>query len=313
MLPVLISLLAWAAHVAADEGCYSSVDTSVSKGTQQYGTQQLCSTSCGSSYPYVAMKNGGTCYCLLSLLGAVSTSSLSCNVGCNGYGDVMCGGANAFTVFKNTAYTGSYSSVSSSGSLSTLLLLLSLSSTRASSSLLSLSQSSSQSTASASETTLASLTSGLLQTSSASLLDALLSSASLLLALSAAAGSLGKSSNVGPIVGGVVGGLAAVALIGVGIFFFMRLRGDDDDDDEKDIFKGPEPLRTRLAKFNSVFDMPMANPFVHPLEDDKRVSRADGLVDPRLNPAMVGRRRILEGLLADEADYLRKILGVVNP
>lgn len=36
-------------------------------------------------------------------------------------------------------------------------------------------------------------------------------------------------------------------------------------------------------------------------------------VDQRLNPAMLGERRISDGSLADEQDYSRKILRVANP
>lgn len=121
----------------------------------------------------------------------------------------------------------------------------------------------------------------------------------------------------------MVGGLAAVALIGLGVFFFMRRRNDDDDDEEfydkgaAGVTRGTGTGKSKNSKFNSAFDMPLANPFVHPSDDsaDKRMSRMTqaGLADPRLNPAMMGRRRLSEGSLADETDYSRKILAVSNP
>ena len=84
-------------------------------------------------------------------------------------------------------------------------------------------------------------------------------------------------------------------------------------------------------------DMPMVNPFLHP--DDSLTSTQlnqgsllgnsnsshnnssvhtaagkMGLVDPRTNPVMVGRRRLSEGSLDDEAIYnQRKTLHVINP
>lgn len=126
---------------------------------------------------------------------------------------------------------------------------------------------------------------------------------------------------MGPIVGGVVGGLAAVALIAGAIFFFMRRRNGDDDDEEEFYEKGAGTLNARGGsgknKLNSTFDMPMTNPFAHPTDEyaDKRMSKmtASELTDPRLNPVMMGRRRFSEGSLADETDYSRKILGVANP
>lgn len=36
-------------------------------------------------------------------------------------------------------------------------------------------------------------------------------------------------------------------------------------------------------------------------------------VDQRLNPVMLGERRLSEGSIADERDYSRKILRVANP
>lgn len=135
-----------------------------------------------------------------------------------------------------------------------------------------------------------------------------------------------KSTNAGAIAGGVVGGLAALALIGVAIFFFLRRRNAGDDDDEEDFYeKGSGSLNRGAGtgkskkgnKVNPAFDMPMSNPFAHPTDDfaDKRMSKMtqSELTDPRLNPAMMGRRRLSEGSLADETDYSRKILGVANP
>lgn len=121
----------------------------------------------------------------------------------------------------------------------------------------------------------------------------------------------------------------------------MRYRRDDDDDDEeeeyfdKPVGSAPAPLgrgntaRGSRKNKTSPLDMPMSNPFVHPLDATASLMSGTlagsgiglllsnngglGLVDPRLNPIMMGRRRLSEGLLADEADYSRKILQVANP
>lgn len=322
---------------ADDEGCFSTVDTSVSKGTLQYGSQSSCSTACGSSYPYIAMKDGGECYCLSSLPTSGETSESLCDVTCNGYGDAVCGGTDAYTVFENTVYLGSVSSSklasssssssSSASSVSSSLSLAGLLTSSATSSDVetdAMITSSAGSESSDAESLMITSTvtdaNGSIQYKT---VTATSSSSQTGASSSLASSGSKKSTNVAPIVGGVVGGVAAAALIALGIFFFIRRRNADDDDDEEEFYKnGAAPGagsvgRAKSNKFNSVFDMPMSNPFVHPSDEfaQKRASQATaaGLTDPRLNPVMMGRRRLSEGSLADEADYSRKILGVANP
>ena len=135
-----------------------------------------------------------------------------------------------------------------------------------------------------------------------------------------------SSTNVGAIVGGVVGGVGGALVIALMAFFFIRWRRQAGDDDDEDYEYGPEKFddgptlgRGNTAKGlkrlrNGALDMPMTNPFDHPL-DAHAVGgvRPPALPDPRLNPVMMGRRRLSEGLLADDADYSRKILHVANP
>ena len=332
---VIAVLMLAARFVSADEGCFSLVDTSVSKGTQQYGTQSRCSESCGSSYPYVAMKNGGECYCLSKLPSSLlETSSSQCSVGCNGYGQTVCGGTNAYTVFENIEYLGGAVSSGAASSLS------SLAASRSSS--LSSRSASASSAASSSSAGESLVTDGATQSASSSIVtsDPSSSSSSVLMrTVTATSGSTSSptsssgsnlnnsenksKTNVAPIVGGVVGGVAALA-IGLAILFFIRRRNSKDDDEEDFYKKGSAGsagsggvARAKSNKFNSVFDMPMANPFEHPSDvvSEKRASSAAAgeLTDPRLNPVMMGRRRLSEGSLADEADYSRKILSVANP
>lgn len=295
-------------------GCFASVDTSVSQGFGQYETQSLCASSCGPNYPYVAIKNGGYCYCLSSLPSSDLVPNSQCNVPCNGFGLVMCGGQSAFTVFSGAGLSGSDSQqlLSSSASSSQSTSSKALSGTTSAPS-----RSTSVSVATTSDANgsvaykTVTQTSGSTSTSTGSKSNHNSESSSK------------SSSNVGAIVGGVVGGLAALALIGVGIFFYLRHRNLADDDDEEDYYEkggssgagSASATITKPAKFNNpAFDRPMSNPFVHPSDDsaDKRMSRSE-LTDPRLNPIMMGRRRLSEGSLADEADYSRKILAVANP
>ena len=130
-----------------------------------------------------------------------------------------------------------------------------------------------------------------------------------------------KSSSVGAIVGGVVGGIGGLILLVAGGFFYMRYRNNDEDEDEEEEFYDNKPLkRSNGSKIGSrrspnALEMPMANPFQHPADDLVRNNsvQKNGFVDPRLNPIMMGRRRLSEGSLVDEADYSRKVLQVANP
>lgn len=326
---LVVALFAVGAWAGDGLGCYASVDTSVSKGYNAYQTQSSCAASCGSAYPYVAVRDGGYCYCLL-LLPTDETDSSNCDVKCNGYGQDNCGGASAYTVFTGDGTVSSAaasaldslsSTLSSSSSKSSSAASAKSSQTVSASEDLITSAAGSALDAAASSTTASSLS---LSTAASSLSSyttvtktASSSASSTASSSSAASGGNKKSSNTGAIAGGVVGGVVAVALIAVGVFFLMRRRGSDDDHEEELYEKGAGVSRGGTAKgarANPAFDMPMANPFSDQFADKRASNMTTApLSDPRLNPAMMGRRRILEGLLADETDYSRKILGVANP
>ncbi|KAG7195603.1 uncharacterized protein KQ657_003370 [Scheffersomyces spartinae] len=148
-----------------------------------------------------------------------------------------------------------------------------------------------------------------------------------------------KKTNVGAIAGGVVGGVVGLGIIaGVAFFFWRRHNEDDDDDylDENYIFEKnnggsgngngatglPIPMSHSNSKVirgsskksrSSPFDTPLANPFAHPSDGASANEIPVTASDPRLNPSMLGRRRLSEGSLADETDYSRKVLQVANP
>ncbi|RCK58163.1 Uncharacterized protein in LEU2 3'region [Candida viswanathii] len=128
-----------------------------------------------------------------------------------------------------------------------------------------------------------------------------------------------SSTPVGAIVGGVVGGIGGLLVLVAGIWFFMRRRNRDEETDEEEFFDKPlarsNGSKKGSRKGPSALDMPMVNPFQHPADDLVRSQseRRNDFVDPRLNPIMMGRRRLSEGSLADETDYSRKVLKVANP
>lgn len=327
---LVVAFLAAGAWAADGLGCYSSVDTSVSKGYNKYQTLSSCASSCGSSYPYVAIRDGGYCYCLLLMPTDDEVDSSTCDVTCNGYGYDTCGGANAYTVFAGegtasavaVSLLGSLSAASSSSLTSSTPSSseLSYSSTEASDLITSAAASTLAAAALSSLASLASLASlssltTVTKTASASASASASSSAS---SSSTSSSGTKKSTNTGAIAGGVVGGVVGVAVIAAAVFFFMRRRDSDDDHEEELYEKGAGGVSrggtAKGARPNPAFDMPMANPFSDQFADKRASNMTTApLSDPRLNPAMMGRRRLLEGLLADETDYSRKILAVANP
>lgn len=322
---VAFFLLISFARVAAIElvGCYSKVDDSDSQGTDQYQTSSLCAGHCPNS-PYVALKNGNECYCL-SKKPSGSGDSSSCNTGCFGFGSQMCGGDDAFSV-----YTGNGSESDDDSLLSSAPELTSAEPLSTSSSETSTTSSKPTTTRSTSKTAqqvtstrsqdgsvvVKTVTALASQTSSSKT-----SETALPLQTSKSDSKENKSggTKVGPIVGGVVGGVAALVIIALVAVFFIRKRKNDEEYDEEEFYDKPEMARggtnkLKRGKTSSPLDRPMSNPFTDP--SDAMVAaggRKDGLVDPRLNPVMMGRRRLSEGSLADETDYSRKILQVANP
>lgn len=333
----LVYLLLASVALAADTGlgCYSLVDTSNFEGEGQFETSDTCSKKC-ENFPYIAIKNGGMCYCLSSRPSSNQVSDSQCSTPCNGYGDVKCGGSNAFTVFKGLgedsgSSAGSLPLSSSSGPLSSSTALFSSSTdglTAVGAMRTSLQSQSSSTHSSSVTTTSFSSSSSATHSDSAATRTVTQSSHPSSSSSSTSSASLepentqrALSTNVGAIAGGVVGGVVGLICIAIAIFFFIRHRRKNDESDDEEFFeKGSGSGLSRgngtakSKKYNSAFDMPMANPFSDEFAD-KRASKmtTNGLADPRLNPAIVGRRRLSDGSLADETDYSRKILAVANP
>ena len=106
----------------------------------------------------------------------------------------------------------------------------------------------------------------------------------------------------GAIAGIVIGIVAAIAVIVATLLFLRRRRTEDDTN------QYVPGAKSSTQSFG--------DPFVTRAEEDKVLfGPADDFmaVDQRLNPVMLGERRLSEGSLADDRDYSRTILRVANP
>ncbi|ODQ79853.1 hypothetical protein BABINDRAFT_161529 [Babjeviella inositovora NRRL Y-12698] len=168
----------------------------------------------------------------------------------------------------------------------------------------------------------------------------------------ATGGSTTAKSNsvVGPAVGGAVGGVAAIAIILLILYFVRRhhqnkleREAEEEEIAYKKAFQ-PIPPNSVVPHLDNPFademmlkrdtstargtssgyyeDNTDPSSTVNSYGDEQGVNRINSInhaseydthLDPRMNPVMLGRRRISEGSLADADDYSRKILGVSNP
>ncbi|CAH6718788.1 protein Slg1p [[Candida] jaroonii] len=315
---------------ATSIGCYSSISGKKSD-TFMYQSSDHCLSQCPDS-PYIAMTQGNVCYCLSSKP-SDETDSSDCDTDCYGYGQEKCGGSSAYSVYvgngdasddessDDTSATGQSSSTSSTSSTS------SASSTSSTSSSTSVTKTTSEDSSITESPT--SATGEVITTSSSGgsvVVKTVTQSAEATPSSSSTSDSKSddkssKSTNIGPIVGGVVGGIAAVAIVAGVIFFLIRRkRAEEEEEDDEEFFDKPMvggsikrnnfgTGKSKKSIKSNALDMPMTNPFTHPSDPLPN----SGLTDPRLNPIMLGRRRLSEGSLADETDYSRKILQVANP
>lgn len=314
---LILALLPISSLGMSQVGCYSSLPSSYSdKSTYQYQSSSHCSDEC-SGYSYFALQGGNTCICGNDA--PSGSKSSDCNTPCFGYGEEMCGGSNAYMIFS-TGNGGGNSGSSSNAQSSTSSSNTGTSSTSntqtSSSTTSSNTQTSKTSTTSSKETQVTQSVSGstvvvmstvavsATPTSSASESQTQSTSSSSTSPSSSSSSSSGsskpskKTNLIGPVVGGVVGGVGLIALVSV-LFFFLRRRSSKSRDAEL----ADSAYYDAIKRDNSTVARPLSNPFLSKEE----------FTDQRLNPVMLGRRRISEGSLADEADYSRKILRVANP
>jgi len=323
-------------------GCYSDLPSSYTdKSTYQYQTSSHCSQQC-SGYSYFALKGGNTCICGNDAPSGSTTDT--CNTPCYGYGTEDCGGSDSYLFYSTGNGGGSDGSSSSSSSASASAGGSNGGSSTTSSSTDTTTSSTKDSTTSSTDATTSSSNGGggagtttsktttshsetavttqsvsgttvvirstvaASATSSPNASGSQSSSSSSSTASSSSSSSNSSNSSdkksdkknlVGPVVGGVVGGVAFIALLSLAFFFFVRHRSSNRRDAEL----ADSAYFDAIKRDASTVSRPLSNPFL---------SKED-FTDQRLNPVMLGRRRISEGSLADEADYSRKILRVANP
>lgn len=142
-----------------------------------------------------------------------------------------------------------------------------------------------------------------------------------------------KSSSGGGISGGAIAGIvigvvAGLAVLVLLLFFMWRrhaARGDNHDNytgggKSPTTFSDPFGVMVEdKASFGLSPPHHSTNNLPNRLNSNTNggsLSSSDNnfmAVDQRLNPVMLGDRRLSEGSIADERDYSRKILRVANP
>ncbi|ANB11709.1 Slg1p [Sugiyamaella lignohabitans] len=335
-----VAIAAFAGLVSGQtfQGCYNSAGSMVSNGTYTWQSKSHCSTACSAlGYSIIATHNGNECYCGNSLPpSSDKVDQNQCNVVCTGYGNEMCGSASTFSVYSiadttstdpdtssssaaGSSATGG-SSTSPSGS-STASSVSSASASNPSGSGSSSTKTSSSDTSSASgSSTSPSLSSSQSSQSSSSQSSSASSSSSSASSASdsSSSGKTTASANKnhgskisgGAIAGIVIGVVAALAIIGATLVFLKKRRSSYDHyspSTSPDRFKEPFGVRPP--------DLPFGGPPPrYGMSSDEALAAGAGhQIDQRLNPVMLGERRISVGSLADARDYSRKILRVANP
>ncbi|BCS05632.1 hypothetical protein RIB2604_00200140 [Aspergillus luchuensis] len=104
-----ILALSLSAHALSNDfvGCYSSSGSLVNKGSSEFQSTGLCTSTCGrNGARYAATTNSVDCYCGSSLPPSAKLVSQSeCNINCPGFPEDHCGG-NGFWSVHQTYITG---------------------------------------------------------------------------------------------------------------------------------------------------------------------------------------------------------------
>lgn len=289
-------------------GCYSDHSSSDFLGSKyQYQTYGYCQFNC-TAYNYMYI-NEYNCYCTNN---EPTHSATNCNIPCPGYGEDTCGGTDSYNYWLNELYTASSSSTSSSTVSSSATSSSSASKTNSASSTNTATDSSastSSDTSTISQSTVTGMETVTMTSSVSSPAETAATSKSTSKSTETGTPSddSKKSSDngisSGAIAGIVVGAIGAIAILAA-LFLFWRRRNNSQN-----------------AYVASKSPLGFTDPFGSRVEDKMAFGGLNGgpanssfmAVDQRLNPVMLGERRLSEGSIADERDYSRKILRVANP
>ncbi|KAH3682302.1 hypothetical protein WICPIJ_006717 [Wickerhamomyces pijperi] len=334
--PLLLSSLTKAYSLL---GCYSSLPSSFGSVMEYtWQSSSYCYSQC-SGYSYFALSEGNGCYCGNDAPSGDTTSG--CTTACFGYNKEMCGGSGVYDVYAASDNSDSANDDSNTGSTETTATSDTTTlATKATTSGTQTTTGTTTGTTTATTSTAASTTATSTETTSQttkittelqggttvviystidlkpSVVTSVVSTttnksspSSTSTSSSSSATKKSSSSIVGRVVGGVVGGAVAIILLVLLILFLRRRNSSSDTLDDTHIEEPNEVLsdsayHAALKRDKSTASRPLSNPFL---------SKEEVMIDQRLNPVLLGRRRISEGSLADEADYSRKILRVANP
>jgi cell wall integrity and stress response component len=280
-------------------GCYTDADGKLAS-RYLYQSSSYCYNNC-TDYHYFYIQNVN-CYCT----NTKPTTQGTCNIRCPGFGTDTCGGPSSYNYWENLLYIGTdeglssgISSASSSTKTKTTQsttgtsMTATQSSTHTTSTETSQDSSETSSTSTGLETITNSAKETVFVTKSTVPSGSTTPSQSAPVEQNKSGGISGGA--IAGIVVGVFGGIAAL----VAILIFWKRRNN-------------QSAYTASRSPNHFVD-----PFGARAEDKMAFSHAPPdafmAIDQRLNPVMLGERRLSEGSIADERDYSRKILRVANP
>lgn len=300
---ILLTALPVSAQNLESLGCFTDAGGKLAS-RYLYQSSSYCYNNC-TDYQYIYIQNVN-CYCT----NTKPTNQGTCSFPCPGFGTDICGGSNAYSYWENLLYIGSgdISSSSSSSKLSTKTSS-SQSSTSSTTATTSVSETTSKATTTSTE-----LSHDVTTSSAPPQFETVTNSAKETVFITksgAASSSATASQSAAPIEdtksGGISGGAIAGIVVGVfggiaalvAILIFWRRRNN-------------QSAYTASRSPNHFVD-----PFGARAEDKMAFGHAPPdafmAIDQRLNPVMLGERRLSEGSIADERDYSRKILRVANP
>ena len=324
-------------YFSTKEGCYSQLEGWTLAGTDSTYTPGTCGQQCQDAGTPLFALSGSNCYCGSALPpSSVSSDSSSCDTACQYYQDNICGEQGVYVVYllqgesattaaaslygvssstsaaassstaASSSYTLSSSTAESTTDAQSSTLETSVATSTQANSTSSIESRTSSTTATSSSEVSSSFTSSSSTQSASTTSTAAQSSASPTASASAsstaAADASGHSKNKsggisgGAIAGIVVGVVCGVLVVVAAIVGFILWRRKHNAQSVYSPENSPDNFKNDFGSFHDPYPVPPRP-----------------LMDPRLNPAMLGDPRISIASLADARDYSRQVLTVTNP